>query len=161
MILNKGFTYIITTMLLIILISGVVIVSNYNSNKNKTNPVATLAKNYENEFLNILETGSTVEDINLLNYRFKKFINSNNYDAKICNLITTENGLIASNFMDQNCDLIINGEKRQTITENDTIITDIFINDTNIYLCSCHYKAGENIYYIDIYNENSKTIFKN
>ena len=93
MILNKGFTYIITTMLLIILISGVVIVSNYNSNKNKTNPVATLAKNYENEFLNILETGSTVEDINLLNYRFKKFINSNNYDAKSAILLLQKTAL--------------------------------------------------------------------
>ncbi|HOZ35478.1 MAG TPA: hypothetical protein PLK55_00645 [archaeon] len=159
--MKKGFTYIVTTMLLIILISGVVIVSNYNAPGNKINPVAILAKNYENEFLNILNSGSSVEDINQFNYRFKKFINSNNYDSKLCNLITTENGIIASNFMDQNCDLMINGVSNQTITENNTIITDIFINDTNIYLCNCYYKAGENIYYIDIYNENSKTTFKN
>lgn len=159
--MKKGFTYIVTTMLLIILISGVVIVSNYNTNRKKTNPVTILAKNYENELLNILDSGSSVEDVNQLNYAFKKFINSNNYDAKLCNLITTGNGLIASNFMDQNCDLIINGDINQTITENETIITDMFINDTNIYLCNCYYRAGENIYYIDIYNENSKTTFKN
>lgn len=158
--MNKGFTYIITTMLIVILISGVVMIIKYN-NRSSSNPVATLAKNYENEFLSILENDASVEDINLFNYRFKKFINSNNYDARICNLITTKNGLIVSNFMDQNCDLMINGENRQTITENTTILTDIFINDTNIYLCNCYYKAGENIYYIDIYNENSKTIFKN
>lgn len=159
--MKKGFTYIVTTMLLIILISGVVIVSNYNAPGNKINPVAILAKNYENEFLNILNSGSSVEDINQFNYRFKKFINSNNYDSKLCNLITTENGIIASNFMDQNCDLMINGVSNQTITENNTIITDIFINDTNIYLCSCYYEAAKNIYYLDIYNENSETIFKN
>lgn len=159
--MNKGFTYIITTMLIIMLVSGVVMITKYNR-KSSSNPVATLAKNYENEFLNILEKGASVENINQFNYKFKKFVNSNNYDARICNLITTEDGLIVSNYMDQNCELMI-GDNQQTITENTTTIvdTDIFINDTNIYLCNCYYKAGENIYYIDIYNENSKIIFKN
>ena len=93
MILNKGFTYIITTMLLIILISGVVIVSNYNSNKNKTNPVATLAKNYENEFLNILETGSTVENINLLNYRLRNLLTATTMMRKSAILLLQKTAL--------------------------------------------------------------------
>ena len=159
--MRKGFTYIITTMLLIILISGVIIVSNYNSSKLKTNITQTLGKNYETEFLNILDFNPSEEDINLFNYNFKKFINSNNYDSKICNLVVTENGLVASNFMDQNCDLMVNGLKNQTLLENTTTTIDIFINDTNIYLCSCYYEAAKNIYYLDIYNENSETIFKN
>lgn len=159
--MEKGFTYIITTMLLILLISGVIIISNYNSSKLKNNSTTILAKNYETEFLNLLESNPSAEDINQFNYNFKKFINSNNYDSKMCNLIKTEDGLIVSNFLDQNCDLMVNGSKNQTLTENNTEIIDIFINDTNIYLCSCYYDAGKNIYYLDIYNENSETIFKN
>lgn len=159
--LNKGFTYLVTTILLIILISGIVIISNYNANKSKINPATILAKNYENELIALLESEPTIEDINLFNFNFKKFINSNNYDSKLCNIITTKNGIIASNFMEQDCNLMINGDNNRTITGNSTVGIDIFINDTNIYLCSCNYEVGKNNYYLDIYNESSKIIYKN
>jgi len=158
--LKKGFTYIITTMIIIILITGVVIMSNTNQ-KSKTKTVSYIAKNYETEFIYKISEIPTIQDINQFNYNFIKFINSNNYDAKICNIIKTSESTILSNFTDIDCNLMINGDYNQTISKNTTISIDTFINDTNIYLCNCYNVGEKNIYYIDIYNENSKTIFKN
>jgi len=147
-------------MIIIILISGVYLIS-YSTNNSKSNPSKTLAKNYEIEFLNLSQNNPTPQDINGLNYYFKKFINSNNFDSKICNILESGEHIILSNYTDSSCNILINGDNNGTLAQNSTTTIDRFINNTNIYLCSCYYESGKNIYYIDIYNENSKTILKN
>ena len=157
---EKGFTYIITTMIIIILITGLVLINNPEKKVINTTP-KILAKNYEIEFLNLTTTSTNAEDLNNLNKRFEKFVNSNNYNASICSIVETEDYIYLSNFTGEDCQMIINGEENQLINDNTTVTIDRFINNTNIYLCSCYYVSGKNIYYIDIYNENSKTILKN
>ena len=147
-------------MIIIILISGIYLIS-YSNNNVRDSPSKILAKNYEIEFLNLSQNNPTSQDINSANYYFKRFINSNNFDSKICNILETSDLIILSNYTDASCSIIINGDNNGTLAQNSTTTIDRFINNTNIYLCSCYYESGKNIYYIDIYNENSKTILKN
>lgn len=147
-------------MIIIIFISGLVIISN-TSPKVKTKTVNAIAKNYETELIYAINNDPTVQNINNLNKNFITFINSNNFDAKICNILKNSQELILSNFMNKDCNLMINGDLNQIISNNTTIAIDIFINDMNIYLCNCYYEGEKNVYYLDIYNESSETIFKN
>ncbi len=158
--MKKGFTYIITTMIIIILISSIFIIFNPVKKTVNTTP-NILAKNYEIEFLKLSSSNPTIQDINNLNYGFKKFTNSNNYDVKICSIVENQTSIILSNYTSENCNLVIDGMFSGVVYDNSTVTIDRFINNTNIYLCSCYYAGGKNVYYIDIYNENSKTILKN
>jgi hypothetical protein len=147
-------------MMIIILISGIVLINNPIRKTINITP-KVLAKNYEIEFLNLTTNNPTAEDLNNLNKRFEKFVNSNNYDTGICSIVETEDYILLSNFTGVDCQMIIDGNENQLINDNTTVTIDRFINNMNIYLCSCYYISGENIYYIDIHNEDSKTILKN
>lgn len=147
-------------MVIIIVISGIFIINN-TSSKLPNNQAKYIAKNYEVEYLAIITNNLTQENIDNFNHNFKKFINSSNYDSEICSISETEEDIYISNYMGKNCNLTINGDFNQIVYDNDTIVIDRFINNTNIYLCSCSYVSGKNSYYINIYNDDSKTILKN
>lgn len=157
--MEKGFTYIITTMILIMLITGIILINKPNKQPIVQTPYF-LVKNYEIEF-NYLNQGSVDENIiNTFNLNFLNYINSYNYSAEFCNIIDTKNHIYFSNFTGTDCNLMIGEDVNQTVSNQSTIKIDRFINDMNIYLCSCNY-LRENSYYIDIYNENLKLIYKN
>lgn len=160
MLMKKGFTFIITTMVIILLISGILI---FNNQKKETNQKAPyLAKNYENEFLFFSKQENLDENkINNFNLSFKKYFNSYNYSVNLCSIIETEEYLYISNFYQEPCKLIINGEEEGEIGKDSTYKIDRFINDTSIYLCSCNYKTGYNSFYLDIYNKKIKLIYRN
>ncbi len=158
--MNKGFTYIITVMILIMLITSLILINR--PNKQPSNNASFISKNYEIEFLYLSSSNVLDENkINSFNSNYLNHINSYNYSAEICNIIETEDYIFFSNFTGESCDLVIDDEVSQVVNDKTTTKIDRFINNMNIYLCSCNYEKGKNSYYLDIYNEDIRIINKN
>lgn len=158
--MKKGFIYIITTMILIMLITGIVVLNSTHSRTIEKAPF--FVKNYVTEFLYFSSKDAlSLEEINSFNSGFKDHINSYNYSTNICNIIETNEGVFLSNYTDNDCEIMIDEDNNLVVESNSTKKIDMFINQTNIYLCSCKYIDGQNSYYIDVYNKNIKIIEKN
>ncbi len=159
--MKKGFTYIITTMILILLITGILVI-NKPTKLPKVSTQQFLSKNYQIEFSKLCAKSNIDENtIDAFNTVFLNYISSYNYDVKMCNIIEKETSIYLSNYTGEPCDLVVDGVVLQTINDKTTKKIDRFINNMNIYLCNCEYKTGRNIYYINIYNNNVRTIYKN
>ncbi|HOW29495.1 MAG TPA: hypothetical protein PK685_02375 [archaeon] len=159
--MKKGFTYIITVMILIISITGIILINR--PNKTITNHNAQqLINNYQEEFL-VFSLNDVADENTITSYNtsFSNYVNSYNYNIELCNIIESEEYIYFSNFTGNDCDLYIDEDVNQTINDKTTIRIDRFINNTNIYLCNCNYQRGKNSYYINIYNEDIKIIYEN
>jgi len=159
--MKKGFTYIITVMILIISITGIILINRPNKIIINHN-AQQLINNYQEEFL-VFSLNDVADENTITSYNtnFSNYVNSYNYNIELCNIIESEEYIYFSNFTGNDCDLYIDEDVNQTINDKTTIRIDRFINNTNIYLCNCNYQRGKNSYYINIYNEDIKIIYEN
>lgn len=159
--MKKGFTYIITVMILIISITGIILINRPNKIIINHN-AQRLINNYQEEFL-VFSLNDVADENTITSYNtnFSNYVNSYNYNIELCNIIESEEYIYFSNFTGNDCDLYIDEDVNQTINDKTTIRIDRFINNTNIYLCNCNYQRGKNSYYINIYNEDIKIIYEN
>ena len=162
MIKNKGFTYIIVSIIIIISISALLIINKQGVIENKTDKKQEyLAKNFVNEFEIISNQELETNDLNNKLNNIFDFIKSHGQNVKFCTIIHDDNNLYFSNYTGEPCNLIIDDEIIQEISHKTTIQTDRFINNTNIYLCNCIY-TDISVYYLSIYdNENQIIQLKN
>jgi hypothetical protein len=157
---KKAFMFIITTLIIISLISLLII--NIRTIPNNSKLINNLSENYISEFLILNKDNNlNIQKIDNFNNSFLKFINSHNYNVKICNIIKNNNDIYISNYLGEDCNLFIAEDLNRTINNNSTIKIDNFINNMPIYLCNCTYINYNNVYYIDIYNYNNQIINKN
>lgn len=159
--MKKGFTYIITTMILIMLITGIILINRPNKTPIKETP-QLLVKNYEIEF-NVFSSTSNLDEnvIDAFNLNFSNYINSYNFSTEICTIIEDANYIYFSNYTGNNCDLLIGEDVNQTLSDKSTVKIDRFINNMSVYLCNCNYVREKNSYYINIYDEDIKIINEN
>jgi len=159
----KGFTYIIIVAIIVIFITMLLLLVKPNDIIN--DQPKTLADNYKIELSFLIDNGISDEnDINNFNNSLINYIQSHNYNAKICNIIDDRNQYIyVSNYLGENCGLYINSVMNQTVDDKESVRIDRFINDMNIYLCNCNLRHtdGYNVaYYINIYNSKASIINK-
>ena len=150
---EKGFTYIIIVVFIMIFVTMLFLISkniNYSNNK-----IKHLVSNYKTE-INYLSENNLI-DVNSLdefNINFKEFIKSNNYNNKACGIYFDGEKYILSNYLDANY---------TEIQENQTIeILKESISE-NIVFGNCEMdisKESSLSFYIEIYNDSEKSIYK-
>jgi hypothetical protein len=153
---KKGFVYIITTVIIVLFITTLFLLTraqpnNYTYSQN-------LAQNYKFELSKLVNNDLTVTDVNNFNNSFYHFIRAHNYNTKMCVLINKNNNIYASNFLGVN-DINLNGTN---VNDKNTVMiprpeTDIIFSN-----CELDYNSNNNYsYYIEIYNNTEKAIYKN
>ncbi|MFH0905899.1 MAG: hypothetical protein V1824_01015 [archaeon] len=158
---QEGYVFLIASVIIIALISGLFILSKSNFAK-ADNSNDNLSQNYIAEF-NILTTDSAL-DINSVenfNLSFEDFILSHNKNIKSCNII--DDGveyIYLSNYLGETCGIYYDDVFDSNLQANSTIQIDRFINKTNIYLCNCIYQDSS-VYYMELYDSKVKSIYKN
>lgn len=149
---NKGFTYIIIVIIMMIFITMLFVLSRsviYKENKSEA-----LMNNYKNELTYLIENDINESSLDLLNSSFKEFIISNNYNIKICDIFYNGSVYYLSNYQDSNYDLI-NDKTTITVLKED-------VNET-ITFGECDFNTLNNInlnYYLEIYNDQERRIYK-
>jgi hypothetical protein len=155
---EKGYAFIIIVMITIGLISGVILMSNnITQQEDKTKE---LLRNYEIEFSKISTQDINEETISNFAESFVDFINAQSYDVEFCSIFADDEYYYVSNYLGKSCIFYVNDVNKAEINNNNTEKIDIFINDTNIYLCNCEYN-NYNSYYIKIYDSKNQIIKKN
>lgn len=162
MLKNKGFTYIIVSIIIIISISALLIINKQGFSENKTDKKQEfLIDNFINEFEVLSNQDLESNDVNNKLEKLFDFIKSHGQNVKFCTIIQDDNYMYFSNYTGESCNLVIDDEIIQEISHKTTIQTDRFINNTNIYLCNCIYTDISG-YFLSIYdNENQIIQLKN
>jgi hypothetical protein len=160
---QHGFTYIIIVTFIAVFLTALLLLIKPFNNIDCTPQV--LSDNYKNELTTLIGTGiNNISDINEFNNSFKNYIQSHNYNVKLCNIIDDRNQYIyISNYLGESCGLYVNSVMMQTLDDRNSIRIDRFINDMNIYLCNCnlrHTDGYSSIYYIDVYSSKTNIINK-
>jgi hypothetical protein len=158
---SKGFTYIIVTIILIMSITGVLILNNQKQVSQTDYKQEMLASNFNNEFEVLLNSDLSEETIDEKLLNIYNYIKSHSQEVKFCTIIEDENCFYFSNYTGNTCNLIKDEEIINQVANKNTLKTDRFINNTNIYLCNCTY-IDISGYYLNIYNnKNQITQLKN
>ncbi|NCP71887.1 hypothetical protein GW835_00635 [archaeon] len=149
---EKGFTYIIIVVFIMIFVTMLFLISK---NINYSNKIKHLVSNYKTE-INYLSENNLI-DVNSLdefNINFKEFIKSNNYNSKACGIYFDGNKYILSNYLDANYTLI---QENQTIE----ILAESVSEDIIFGNCEMDISLENSLsFYIEIYNDSEKSIYK-
>ena len=147
---QKGFVYIITTVIIITFITMLFLLtrpqpSNYSNAQN-------IAQNYKFELNRLINNNLTVSDINNFNNSFYNFIRAHNYNAKMCLIISKNNNIYLSNFL---------GMDDSNVSDRNTIVEPKINQDYTLLNCELDSNSSHNLaYYIEIYNNSEKIIYK-
>jgi len=147
---EKGFVYIITTVIIITFITMLFLLTrpqpSYYSN------AQNIAQNYKFELNKLINNNLTVNDINNFNNAFYNFIRAHNYNAKMCLIISKNNNIYLSNFL---------GIDDNSVNDKNTIVEPKTNQDYVLLNCELDNNSGNNIaYYIEVYNNSEKIIYK-
>jgi hypothetical protein len=148
---KKGFTYIIIVVIIMIFTTMIFLISkniNYTDNKSQT-----IINNYKNEMNYIVLNNLDENNLDQLNSSFKNYIQTNNYNSKICSIVFDGNNTYyLSNYQDTNYAAINTDETIIILRENVV---------ANIIFGSCTLELGnlKNKYYLEIYNNKEKNIY--
>jgi competence protein ComGC len=151
---QKGFTYIIITLILIIFITLLFMLFKELPTIDKT--TNNLSQNYIIELKYLIENDLNTNNIDLLNKAFYNYSRSHNYDVNICTIIDDgKENLYISNYLQQT----INGiEDQNTVKVNKNLYTN-YINFGECYL---DFNATDKTsYYISFISNSGKKVYKN
>jgi len=152
---ERGFTYIIITIIFISFISMYILLFKPMIEIN--NQPFNISKNYIIEFENILESNLDENILNNFNSSFYNFIKSHNYQVSLCSIVDNgSDSIYISNYL---------GEEVNGVNNKQTIVVSKQSNPNYIYLsnnCILDYNSpNKNIYFLSLTNNSTRTIYNN
>lgn len=147
---QKGFTYIIIAVIIMIMTTMLFLIStNINYKENKAQIILS---NYQNELKYITENNLDENSLNQLNVSFKEYIKSNNYNSKICNIYFDGDYYYLSNFQDLNYSII--NDQETIVLEKAEVLENIHFGE-----CSFNISSKNKLkYHFEIYKDKEKRI---
>ncbi|MFH1751431.1 MAG: hypothetical protein ABH821_00620 [archaeon] len=169
---EKGFVFILGALIFIGLIIAFFFAANI-SVQPTVNSSDFLLDNFSNEFyfvyLTTMSSATTIPIVfdlnsNLFDFgvKVKEQAQRSAFEPSFCFIAFDVNaGYVLGNFMQKECSYYFNGVSQGTLTDANSLVKEIFLNDVNISLCECDYNAGNDFsLYLKLVKGNTSLIRK-